>query len=320
VAAEAPKSAVVVYAALAANVTIAATKFVVAAITGSSAMLSEGIHSTVDTGNQILLLIGLRRSRRPPDEAHPYGHGKEVFFWGLIVAVALFGIGGGMSFYEGVTHLRHPHPVGRGPWTYVVLGVSFVCEGTSLTVAVREFRRERRGRPFWEALRASKDPSIYTTLAEDSAAIAGLLVALAGIGLGQYLHNPYLDGAASVVIGVILAVTALLLARESRGLLIGESAAREVVEGIRSAVTADRAVVRVREMLTMQLGPEGVLVNLGVEFRRELSGAELTAAIARLDASIRARYPVVSRLFIEAEAFRGSAGADRAPQLREAPP
>src|SRR5512139_46369 len=226
------ESPLAVYGAIGANLAIAATKFTVAAFTGSSAMLSEAIHSTVDTGNGLLLLWGLRQSRQPASELHPYGHGRELYFWSLIVAVLIFGLGGGVSFYEGVMHLRHPAPLHEPFWNYVVLGAAALFEGISFTIAWREFRGEVRGRPLWQALRSSKDPTTYTVLAEDGAALAGLFIAAVGIWLAHAFDRPELDGAASMLIGLLLAGVAVLLVREARGLLVGEGIRPETAEAI----------------------------------------------------------------------------------------
>ena len=214
-------SKVAIYGAIAANVAIAVTKFIVAGISGSSAMLSEGIHSAVDTFNGVLLLIGLRLSQRPATPEHPFGHGKELYFWSLIVAVLIFGLGGGISFYEGVQHLREPQPLKDPTWNYVVLGAAAVFEGSSFVIALRQFLRQAGDAPFWQALHRSKDPTTYTVLAEDAAALVGLAVAALGIALARHLDRPAFDGGASMVIGLLLAGVAVLLIRESRGLLIG---------------------------------------------------------------------------------------------------
>ena len=228
------KSRVAIYAAIAANVAIAVTKFVVAGITGSSAMLSEGIHSAVDTFNGILLLVGLKLSQRPATLEHPFGHGKELYFWSLIVAVLIFGLGGGLSFYEGVVHVRNPEPMRDPMWNYVVLGVAAVFEGSSFVIALRQFLQQAGDTPFWEALHRSKDPTTYTVLAEDAAALVGLVVAFFGIALSQRFDKPELDGVASLIIGVLLVGVAIALIRESRSLLIGEGIRPETARAIRS--------------------------------------------------------------------------------------
>lgn len=290
-----------IYAAMAANVAIAIAKFVAAWFTGSSAMLSEGIHSVVDTGNGLLLLLGIRRSQQVPDEEHPFGYGKELYFWALIVAILIFSIGGGMSFYEGLEHLRHPTPLTDPTWNYAVLGLSAVFEGAALVLSLKTFNAHRGNRPFWAALRASKDPGNFAVIFEDSAALLGLAVAGLGVFLGHALHNPYLDGVASLLIGLILALTAGLLAYESKGLLIGEGADPEVLRRIQALAQADPAVCAARRPLTMHLGPNEVLLALDVNFRHELSAAEVEVAVDRLERGIRALHPPVKRIFIEAQ-------------------
>ena len=295
---EGSKKAVV--AAIAANLAIAATKLAAAAVTGSSAMISEGIHSLVDTGNGALLLVGMRAARRPADEEHPFGHGKELYFWTLIVAILIFAVGGGMSFYEGIIHLRHPSPLESPFWNYLVLGFAMVFESISWTVAWREFRRTRGDRSVFGALHQSKDPSLFTVVLEDTAALLGLLVAFFGVLLGHLLENPYLDGTASIVIGLMLATVAGFLAYESRGLLVGESAEPAVVAGISGLVLGDPDVLEVVHVLTMHMGPREVLLNLKLVFRAQLSADEVAGVVDRLEARIRERYPEVRRIYVEA--------------------
>ncbi len=311
-AASGKKSPLVVYAALAANLTIAVVKFTVAAISGSSAMLSEGVHSLVDTGNQALLLLGIRRSKRPADAMHPYGHGKEIFFWGLIVAMLLFGIGGGVSLYEGVQHIRHPKELGDPMWSYIVLGVAIPVEATAWTLALRELSKTKGDGSLWRAVRQSKDPSLFTVLAEDTAAVIGLVVAFLGVFLGHTLKMPILDGVASLVIGAVLAFTAVFLAYESKGLLVGESIALDDARHVKDLVEKDPAVMRSGDPLTMHLGPDQVLVNIAVQFRAGLSGDELALAAARIEDAVRRAHPKVARMFIEAEPL---ARGLRGPQL-----
>lgn len=301
-------------AATAANLAIAATKFAAAAVTRSSAMLSEAIHSVVDSGNGLLVLVGLRRSEKPPDEDHPFGHGLELYFWTFLVAILIFGVGGGMSFYEGIVHWRRPEPPGNPRWSYVVIAVAFVFEGTSWLIAHRAWRAVSKGRAFWRALDESKDPTRFLVLFEDSAALAGLVVAAAGIYLSRRLHDPRFDAAASLLIGVILAGVAVILALDTRRLLIGETARPEIVRSIRRIVEEDPSTERVGNPLTMHLGPEGILVNLDVQFRRGLSAAELEKAVDRLEARIRSAHPEVERIFLEARSLAaGSAEAAVSP-------
>jgi cation diffusion facilitator family transporter len=298
-----------VYAAIAGNLAIAAIKFIAAAFTGSSAMLAEGVHSLVDTGNGALILLGLRLSRRPADARHPFGHGKELYFWTLVVAIIIFGVGGGISFYEGIRHLREPGPVENLAWAYGVLAASFVFEGYSWMVAVREFRREVAGQPWLAAIRASKDPTNFTVLFEDTAALLGLVVALAGVYAADRFGNPYLDGVASIVIGVILAAVAVFLAAESKGLLIGEAVDAEISASVRKIAEGEPRVRRALRLLTMHLSPQEVLLALELEFQPGPSAADAAAAVERIDRAIRAAHPEIKHIFIEAQSLKGSVPA-----------
>ena len=309
----ATESRTAVLAAIAGNLAIAVTKFAAAAMTGSSAMLSEGIHSVVDTGNGWLLLVGMHRSRKPADRCHPFGYGQELYFWTFIVAILVFALGGGMSLYEGIKHLQHPAPLKDPTVNFVVLAVAFVFEGASWTVAWRNFHAHQGKRSAWRAIREGKDPVPFAVLFEDSAALVGLVFAFLGVYLGHRFQNPAFDGAASVAIGLLLAATAWILARESRGLLLGESADPEVVAGIEEACRDNPAVVRVAEVLTMHMGPEDVLLNLGVEFRRDLTAADVERAVDEMERAIRDRYPQVRRIFIEAD----SVGPKRGGQAKK---
>jgi len=307
-------SNIAVYGAMAANIAIAATKFVVAGVTGSSAMVSEGIHSAVDTGNGVLLLIGSRLSEREATVEHPFGHGKELYFWSLIVAVLIFGVGGGLSAYQGFVHILHPEPLKSAFWNYLVLAAAALFEGTSLMIALREFLREKGTRPFWEALHGSKDPTTYTVLAEDSAALVGLCVAAAGVFVSDRFGLPQADGAASIVIGLLLALTAVLLIREARGLLIGEGLRPDTLVALRAMATEHPLVRRVGRILSMYIGPDEVLLAFDVQFAPEAPATEVAAAISALESRIRERYPRISRIYIEprievAAPLRASASA-----------
>lgn len=293
----------VVYAAIAGNLAIALTKFGAAWLTGSSAMLSEGVHSLVDTGNGLLLLWGIRQSALPPDDRHPFGRGKELYFWTLIVAVLIFALGGGISVYEGILHIRHPEPVVNPLVNYVVLALAFVFEGGAWWIALREFRKSKGTAGYLAAVRASKDPTTFTVLFEDTAAMLGLLVAFLGIALGHSLGVPQLDGVASVVIGVILAAVAVFLAYECKGLLIGEGVDPETRASINKIVVDDPDIDRLVRALSMHFGPYEVLLTLEIEFRPHLTAAEAAAAIDRLDRAIRALHPEVKHLFIEVQAL-----------------
>ena len=295
----------VILAAMAGNTLVAAAKFAAAALTGSSAMLSEGIHSLVDTGNQALLLYGLKRSRRPADDEFPFGYGKEVYFWSFVVALLIFAAGAGVSVYEGIVHILRPRPVQDPYVSYIVLALAMLFEGAAWLFALREFGRVKGSRGYLEAVHRGKDPSIFLVLFEDSAAMAGLAVAFAGIWLSRALGYPFWDGAASVVIGLILGVTAAWLAYETKGLLIGERADRAVVEGIRRLADELDEIEQVGEVLTLQMGPEYILVNLSVDFADELPADKVEMAVEWLDARIKKKFPLVKRVFVEAEARRG---------------
>lgn len=294
-----------IYAAIIGNALISVTKFIAAGITGSSAMLSESVHSLVDTGNGGLLLLGLRLGRRPADETHPFGYGKEVYFWTLLVAMLIFAGGGGVSLYEGIQHIRNPTPTGDPAVAFVVLGLAFVFEGAAWAVAWREFRLVRGRETTWQAIHHGKDPTAYAVLLEDSAAMAGILVAAIGIGAAHQLEMPVLDGVASVIIGLILATVALVLAGETRGLLVGESARAPLVEGIRSLAEQDKAVVDVVRLLSMHVGPDDVLVNLDLRFERELNAVEVAEAVKRLEGRIKTTFPQVRYLFVEVASITG---------------
>ncbi|MBH8571706.1 cation transporter [Nostocaceae cyanobacterium CENA369] len=292
-----------IFAAMGANLAIAVTKFIAAAITGSSAMISEGIHSIVDTGDQLLLLLGIRMSQRPADDSHPFGYGQELYFWTLIVAILIFAIGGGMSIYEGIIHLINPSPLENPMWNYIVLGIAIILEGFSWTVALREFLPTKGKQKFWPAIKNSKDPTVFTVLFEDTAAILGLLVAFLGIFLGHLFNNVYFDGIASILIGVILAVVAVLLARESKGLLVGESANPQTIANIRYLSKTEPRVQEVIRVLTMQLAPQEVLLNLEIQFSKNLTGEEIALTVESLEAKIRQQHPEIKQIFIEAKSL-----------------
>ena len=299
-----------VYAALAGNLLIAATKFAAALFTGSSAMLSEAIHSLVDSGNQGLLLYGMWRSRQPPDRRHPFGYGMELYFWTFIVAILIFAVGAGVSLYEGVIKLRHPHPVTSPYVNYAVLAIAMGFESFAWWIAFAEFRRSKGRTGYVSAVRESKDPALFTVLFEDTAAMLGLIVAFVTLALGQASGIDEFDAIGSILIGVILAVTAVLLAYESKGLLIGESASARVTDGLTELASAHSGVSKVNELLTMHLAPRQVLVNVSLDFEDRLSSAEVEAAVSQLEARMRETFPEVSRVFIEAQSL--SAHARRA--------
>jgi cation diffusion facilitator family transporter len=296
------ESKTAIIAAIAGNLAIAITKLTAAFFSGSSAMLSEGIHSLVDTGNGALLLVGLRQSRKPADDVHPFGHGKELYFWPLVVAIMIFALGGGMSVYEGITHLSHAQ-LSDPTWNYVVLGIAFIFESVSSYFAFKAFRQELKGMGVLRTIRASKDPNTFTVLFEDTAALLGLLVAFLGIFFAHLFNNPHLDGLASIIIGLILAGVAVFLAWETKGLLIGEGVDPETLASIRAIVGADPAVEEVRKSLTMHFGPADVLLTLDVRFKPDVSAEEATTAVNRLEEQIRAQFPQIKHIFIEAKAL-----------------
>jgi len=292
----------VIYAALIGNSLVAVTKFVAATITGSSAMFSEGIHSVVDTGNQVLLLFGLKQAQKPPDENFPFGHGKEIYFWSFVVAILIFALGAGISIYEGIHHVLHPRPIQNPLINYVVLGLAIIFESGALYFAVKEFRKAKGELGYFKAVRRGKDPTLFVVLFEDTAAMLGLLIALFGIALGQATGILIFDGIASILIGVLLALTAIWLAYETKGLLIGESARKDIRETIYRIAQQVDAVEHVNEVLTMHMGPEFILVNLSVDLKDNLQTGEVERAIGSIDRTIKSEIPEAKRVFVEAEA------------------
>ncbi|MEJ2561942.1 MAG: cation diffusion facilitator family transporter [Anaerolineales bacterium] len=303
-AAELEDKPITVYAAIGANTLVALSKFVVAAITHSSAMLSEGIHSLADSGNQGLLLLGIHLAKRPPDDVHPFGYGKEIYFWSLIVAIILFGVGGGVSLYEGVNHLIRPTEIEDVVGNYIVLALAAVFESISCLGALRELRKTMPTQNIFSAVHTSKDPKLFLVLFEDTAALAGLLVAFLGIFIGQQLSLPALDAVASLIIAVILMTMAGILAYESRELLLGEAADPEIVSSIRQIVSGDDAILDVHRPMTMHLGPDDVLLNMKLTFREDLTSGQIARAIDRIESKIGSRYPRIKRIYLEAETFK----------------
>ena len=295
----------VIYAAIIANIAIAVCKFAAAAVTGSSAMLAEAFHSTADTGNELLLLWGIKRSARPPDSLHPYGHGKVLYFYSLLVAVYIFGVGGGLAVHEGVSHLKHPEIPSHPGWNYAVLALAAVFDFYSWRISYRELRaRKDPNESTWDEIKGGKDPTVFTVFLEDSAGLFGVFLAFLAIFLGRQFNNPYLDPIASIVIGLVLAVLAVFLGRESGALLVGERTNRARIEHLNEIIRADPAVEEVGDLLTMQLGPEQVLLTVNIQFRRKLTLEQLESAIERIEARIRREQPSVQRIFIEAESFK----------------
>nr|WP_166176654.1 cation diffusion facilitator family transporter [Altererythrobacter segetis] len=301
----------VVLAALGGNLAIAVTKFAAALIAGSSSMLTEGIHSTVDTFNEVLLLYGRKRASQPPDELHPLGHARELYFWGFVVALLIFTGGAGFSIYEGIEHIRAPQMLDKPIVNFAVLAIAFAFESGSLFFALREFRRQKDpAESWWEALRTSKDPSVFVVMMEDLAALAGLVVAAIFIGLTVFTGNPLWDGTGSIVIGLILAGVAILLATECKKLLIGERASAALEQAIQSVAHQTSGVCKVNEIITVHLGPQQVVVMLSLDFDDALALSDVESATEGMEEQVRKRFPEVFRLFVRAQS-RQAAHAER---------
>jgi cation diffusion facilitator family transporter len=301
-----PDSKAAIIAAIVGNLAIATTKFGAAFFTGSSAMLSEAIHSMVDTGNGGLMLFGVRQSQKPPDLEHPFGHGRELYFWTLIVAILIFAIGGGMSAYEGFVHLSDPARIENPRWNYIVLAFAAVFEGMSWVVGWRAFNRERGNQGVIETIHNTKDPTTFSVLLEDSAALIGLAFAFCGIFLGRQLGLPELDGIASVLIGLLLCGVAALMVYESKGLLVGEGLDRSTLRRIRKIVEADAAVERMQHLHSLYLGPHDVLLAIELHFRSTISALEVRQAVARIRETIQEQHPDISRIFFGAVSIQGA--------------
>jgi cation diffusion facilitator family transporter len=299
-----PSSKAVVYAALAGNSLISVTKFAAAMFTGSSAMLSEAVHSLVDTGNQTLLLIGMRRAARPADARHPFGYGAEIYFWAFVVAVLIFGIGAGVSIYQGASKLLDPRPMESIYINFIVLAFAFVFEASAWWFAWKGFAATKGRAGYFTAIHRSKDPTIFTVLLEDTAAMLGIIVAFVGILLADLTGLAWLDGAASIVIGLILASVAALLAYETKGLLIGEAAAPSVVRALRKIVGETKGVTTINELRTVHFGPADILVAVSVDFADALSSRQVERLVTAIEAAIKQDYPSVTRVFVEAQSPR----------------
>ena len=295
----------IVLIAIAANLGIVVCKYTAAAFTGSSAMLAEAFHSTADVGNELLLYVGLKRSTQPPDELHPYGHGKVLYFYSLLVAVYIFAIGGMFALYEGVSKLRHPTLSQHTGWSYAVLALSAAFDLYSWKVAYKELvSRKEPQESTWQEIIGSKDPTVFTVFLEDSAGLVGGGLAFLGIFLGHRFHNPKLDPIASILIAAVLCGVAIVLGRESGALLVGERTNRAKIRRVRQIIERDSAVERVGDLLTMQLGPDQVLLTVNIRFRRGLDLPQLEATVARLEERIKKEDPTIERIFIEANSLR----------------
>ncbi len=291
--------------AFAANMGVAVSKFVAAAFTGSSAMLTEGIHSVVDSSNQVLLVWGRKAARKPADKLHPFGYGRELYFWSFVVAVMVFALGSGVSIYEGIIHILDPEPATSPIWAYSVLTIAFILEGWSTVAAFKEFR-EAKGKLGWiRAIRESKDPPSFIVLLENGAAMAGIIVAMVGVALAQVTGNPFFDGAASVVIGSILGVTAFVLAIESKQLLIGEAADEELVAGLKAMIQQHVGVTGVGDILTIHSAPEAVTAMASVDFDDTITAGDVEAIVAAFEAEAKSRWSIVKRIYIRP--FSGAA-------------
>lgn len=295
----------VVYAALAGNSLIAVTKFIAAGLTGSSAMLSEAVHSLVDSGNQGLILLGLKRSKKPADRRHPFGYGMEIYFYAFVVAILIFGLGAGISLYEGISKVMEPHAIEDAWINYLVLSLALAFEGVAWTIAFREFRKTKGSRGWFDAVRVAKDPTVFTILFEDSAAMLGLIVAFVGVLVAELTGVLWVDGAASIGIGVILAATAIVLAIECKSLLLGEAAAPEVLEDIRTRVMRRDAIERINEMRSMHMGPNDIVLAMSLDFRDELTAGVVEETISEIEAEIVTAHPDLRRVFIEVQSAGG---------------
>ena len=295
----------VIYAAMVGNLLVAATKFGAAAWTGSSAMLSEGVHSVVDTGNSLLLLYGLHRAERSPDHDHPLGYGREIYFWSFVVAVMVFALGAGVSFYEGVAHVLYPEPIRNAAINYAVLGLSALFDGTTWWIALRNFKGRMKFSSLVGAIHNSKDPPSFMVLFEDSAALIGLIIAFAGTYLVVRFDLPILDGIASIMIAVVLAATAFLLAWETKGLLIGEAADQPIVDSIMRVANAMEGVAHANGVITVHLAPAQILVALSLEFADELKTTDIELKIAELERRVRHLHPTVIALFVKPQSSGG---------------
>lgn len=291
-----------VYAALAGNLLVALTKFAAASVTGSSSMLSEGVHSVVDSGNEILLLYGYRRSARAPDPSHPLGYGRELYFWSFMVALLLFTVGAGASIYEGIAHIRSPETMTNVVVNYVVLGLSFLFEAGSWWVALKNFRMTIGDRSYWQAVRESKNPPAFMVLFEDTAAMIGIAVAAAGILSADVFGIPEFDGIASILIGLVLAVAAFLVARECKELLIGERASARIRESISSLAHSQPGVEGAGDMFTVHLAPDQIVAALNLEFDDDLRTPQIEHSVMSLERRVRDRHPEIVALFVKPKA------------------
>jgi len=292
-----------IYSALVADILIAATKFIAGAYTNSSSMISEGIHSLVDTINQVLLLYGLKRSRKPADNLRPFGYGKELYFWSFIVSILIFGLGGGLSIYQGILHIRHAEPLGNPTWNYAVLGFSLIFDGGSFLIAIKEFNKARGELSFWKAIIQSKDPSSFLVLFEDGAAVLGLFIVFILMVINDAYNMPALDGIASILVGLLLVFASVILARESRSLLMGEGIAPETQKKIKALAEKDPSVLKVGSILSTYEAPEEVVLMLIVYFKPDLDTDEITDAIERVRKAIKEEFTRIEFVIIQPQGY-----------------
>ena len=288
-----------IYISLAADLLIAISKFVAAAFTGSASMISEGIHSVIDTISQLLLLWGIKTSKKPPDQSRPFGYGRELYFWSFIVSLIIFVVGGCISFYEGYTRLNNPGFEGSASWNYAVLFIALVFTTISLISVLKAFNKERGKTSFWKAIKQSKDPSTFITLLGDAGDLLGLIIAFLGVFLGHLFNNHYFDGIASMIIGVILIIISLILARESKSLLMGETTSRKTLRRIVVIAEGDISVIKVKKHFSMYLSPEEVILQLNTVFDDNLTTVQITDAIDRIVNNIKKEFPRIKQIFIE---------------------
>ena len=287
------------YVSLAADLGIVITKFIAAIATGSAAMISEGIHSVIDLVNQLLLLIGIKKSKRKPDARRPFGYGKEVYFWSFVVSLLLFSVGGCVSFYEGILRFRRPISPGEVTWNYIVLAAAFIFISISMLVTLKKFNDQRGDLPFWRAVKNSKDPVVFITLLGDFGDLAGLIIAFLGVYLTHLLHNPYYDATASMTIGMLMIIISLLLVRESRSLLMGEAAGKDTLRAVVKLTQDDSAILKVKRHFSQYMSPEEIILQLSVIFKKGLTTDEITGAVKRIKENIQAKFPHIKQIFIE---------------------
>jgi cation diffusion facilitator family transporter len=293
------KSRSFLYISLTADLLIAISKFVAAGFTGSSSMISEGIHSVIDSISQLLLIWGVKVSKRKADKYRPFGYGRELYFWSFIVSLIIFIVGGCISFYEGLMRFGRPEFTGSVTWNYVILAIALIFTGISMSTALKAFNSERGKTSFWKAVNQSKDPSVFITLLGDAGDLLGLFIAFFGIFLGRYYHNAHFDGAASMLIGIVLIIVSLILVRESKSLLMGETTSRKTLRRIVAIAEEDASVVKVKRHFSMYLSPEEVILQLHAVFKSDLTTVQITDAIERIMEQIKKEFPRIKQIFIE---------------------